>query len=130
MSRLENFTRMLGIKLVRRAQDSEGSYSRQSRTIQLDEDNSEVQDVAVLLHELGHAVDEMLIDDKIRKTINEAYALVYRTKVSKNQRNLVMNNEVRAWMYGRSIARQLKIRLGKWYSDQEFMCLRRYLDAA
>lgn len=126
MSRLKNFAQTLGIKVKKGCEDSEGSYSPKARRITLDEDNTESQDVGAFLHELGHAVDEMLLNNKIKDSINEVYEIVYRKSVSPRQRAILMNNEKRAWMYGRSIAKQLNIRLGNWYGDLELDCLKRY----
>lgn len=126
IQRLERFAKVLGIKVEYAPEDGEGSYSPAHKKIKIDPDLSPSEEVATFLHELGHAVDDMLIDDKVYALIDEAYTLVYKDKVTPKQQALVMNCERRAWQYGRSIAKQLKIRLGKWYTSVERDCLRRY----
>lgn len=126
--RLELFSKALGVKVEYAPEDGEGSFSPATRKIRIDPELSEAEEIATFLHELGHAVDDMLIDDKVYALIDKAYTIVYDKKVSKKQQALVVNCEKRAWQYGRSIAKQLKIRLGKWYTAIEVDCLRRYSD--
>lgn len=126
LKRLETFAKALGIKIEYAPEDGEGSFSPAHKKIRIDPDLGPSDEVATILHELGHAVDDMLIDDKVYALLDQAYSLVYEDKVSKKQQALVMNCEKRAWQYGRSIAKQLKIRLGKWYTSVERECLRRY----
>lgn len=130
MQRLETFAKILGIKIEYGQEDGEGSFSPSHRKIKLDTDLQPSEEVATLLHELGHAIDDMLVDKTIERSINAAYSIIYDTKGTVKQRDIVMNCEKRAWHYGRKIAKQLKIKLGKWYRNQELDCLRRYRDAS
>lgn len=126
--RLNNFANTLGIKIEYAENDSEGSFSQAHRKIRVDVGLCEAEDIATILHELGHAMDTLLVTPTISKHIEKAYEVVYNRKPTRRQQSLVMGCEKRAWLYGRSIAKQLKIRLGKWYFQFERDCLKSYED--
>ena len=127
LSKIERYAKLCNIKITYCQCDGDGSFSSSRRRIRIDNDLSEAKEVAVLLHELGHALDDsMPTGPKARKT-NAAYANMYdKLKVTDIQLSLIIECEQRAWNIGRAIAKKLSIRLGKWYDNHEKECLDNY----
>ncbi len=106
--------------------DDEGAYIPSLRKIRVDPDLPESSQLAVLLHELGHVLDDTLLAKKKFRQMERAYMKVYSHKCSKKQKRVVYRAELRAWEYGRVIAKILDIRLGKWYDKYRSKCLQGY----
>ncbi len=119
----------LSLRYVAGAPD-EGIYNPRRKTVKIDSDLPETERVAATLHELGHALDDSISwseDSALNSRIMVAYAATYSTKApSRKQRRLVLRCEKAAWRYGRVIAKQLNIKLGKWYYDYMELCLKSY----
>lgn len=108
------------IKVIYREEDSDGLYIPTRRTVVIDQDLDPTVEIAVFLHELGHSIDQHLICDpntELSNKVEKAYRAIYKGKYTRKQLNIVLTREKEAWTCGEFIAKQLKIRLGKWYFD-------------
>lgn len=121
---LESFANSMGISIRVEPCDTLGSYVYSRKCIIIDDALTESEEISTLLHELGHAFDIMISEQKDLDVWSKAY-LKY-PKVSKKEMNIVVTREQLAWDYGRHIATQLDIKLGKWYHDDERDCIKYY----
>ncbi len=128
LERLFAFAKATGVKIrYDENQSSEGVWMPSIRKIKLDTDLSQSGEIASLLHELGHSLDDMLSTPaKLDEKLYKAYDAMYKDTCTKKQRALVVACEERAWNNGRDIANRLRIRLGKWYDQAEKYCLDSY----
>ena len=109
-----------------------GEYVSGKRVINLDENMDESEEIAVLLHELGHFMDDMeypkLNSEKILlAAYGDIYAKEENVVLSRKARDLVVECERRAWEKGRVVAKKLKIPLGSWYDKEELAGISEYL---
>ncbi len=102
-------------------EDADGDYYK--RVINLDKKLSQSSEIAVLLHELGHFLDEMVnpvLNE--RPELNRAYEIfndpLFMGEMTYKQRKALIACEKRAWVYGKVIAKKLKIKLGSWYDKE------------
>lgn len=124
---LLGFAKSLNIKVVFKYDDGNGSYIPESRKIIIDNELTNSDEIATLLHELGHVLDEGLIKDSpFYNRLNKAYGRIYKKSVTKAQKALVIKCEKRAWVYGRAIANILGIKLGLWYESIAKQCIDAY----
>ena len=124
--KLEHYCEASEIEIQYKEHDNDGSWVPSRRKIILDRDLDESTAVATLLHELGHTTDDYLKDPKQEKKYNKAYKAFYNNTANEKQKKLVVECEERAWVYGRGIARKLRIPLGKWFDTEEAEALRSY----
>lgn len=77
-------------------------------------------EIANYLHELGHMRDDFSFHpEKMNRSIDKAYERHNKgLSLTKNQKKIILETEYRAWMQGRGIAKQMGIRLGKWYDNE------------
>lgn len=126
LDRIEKYTKASGIK-IERTSSEEGVYIPTRNKICISPDLSESYEIAVLLHELGHAFDIGIVDKKINNKVELAYGAVYSGgKCTPGQLKLVLACEERAWDTGKVIAKNLRIKLGKWYDDARDRNIRGY----
>lgn len=123
---IERYAASVGIKIVHGNGDDDGVYVASRRIVRIDPEMDESTEIAVLLHELGHALDTFLMIEKSQKRLEKAYTAVYADRHSPNQRKEVIRCEKRAWQLGRILAKQLHIRLGKWYVTAQTQYLKTY----
>lgn len=130
IERLTLFASAIGVKIEYvESASSDGIWFPAARKIKIDDDLTEQEEIATLLHELGHSMDDILSAEWHKeKRLGRAYTAMYSKKPTKKQVKLVVECEQRAWNYGRDIARRLNIRLGKWYSVSEQDGLKSYRD--
>lgn len=126
LRRLKRFSKHLEIKIVDSKDCGDGAYFGDLHTIEINFKNSSSTIVGAWLHELGHALDEAVSSQKQIKSISASYNRVYIDKASKADRVIVIESEIRAWLYGSVIARALDIPLGKWYDKQKQSSLKNY----
>src|SRR5271166_38033 len=96
--------------------DGEGVYNPNRRTITIgvmDVSQSEV--VALLLHEMGHALDDFICPFSFQKKLSRAYIAEYLERSTRKQNKIVVKCEKRAWKYGKALSQCLGIRRGKWF---------------
>lgn len=100
-----------------------GEYLTRGRVINLESTLTQKETLAVLLHELGHFLDEMLNPEKANnKNLLSAYQKFFVNKpMTPKQKLLILECETTAWNYGKGLAKKLKIPLGDWY-EKEMMC--------
>lgn len=116
------------IKILHVDESEYGEYSHSRRRIKIDDDLSNSCEIAVFLHELGHAMDADILSLPPNSKLEVAYAKYYKNKATKAQHALVKACERRAWAYGRVIASTLKIQLGKWYDYHASYFVKTYKD--
>jgi len=127
VNRLELFSRAIGVKIVIKPYADEGIWLPWTRVVKVDSELDEAEQVATILHELGHALDDILTPSgRYSDRIYKAYRATYRNKQSKAQLKLVIDAQKIAWKYGRDIAQRLRIRLGKWYDEAEKVSIKSY----
>lgn len=120
LSRLETYAQANGItvKFVEH-KNAEDTWTPRSRSITIDLNQDESSLISALLHELGHALDDMALESHKRKRLAEIYYGFYEDKYTPKQAKEIVECEIRAWNLGRSVARALKIPLGKWYDREQ-----------
>lgn len=128
MAALHAFADAVGVKVVVCREDSEGAYSAARRTIRIDQDLSEAAEVATLLHELGHLLDDLSRSVAQLNADNGAYNAVIYSEGKKSPRRAarVLAMERRAWANGRRLAAHLHIKCGAWYDREEREALAAY----
>ena len=117
LSKIEFYAKAIGIKIEYAEEPSEGAYIPARHKVRIDTDLSESSEIATLLHELGHEMDDTLTVPVYK--LERAYEATYKDKPTKAQLKLVLECERKAWYYGKVIAAKLKIKLGKWYDECE-----------
>ena len=123
---IENYASACGITIKYDNMDGEGSYEPHKRWLRISPDLSQSCEIAVLLHELGHCLDDTLVSKKMEPKLSKAYNAIYKDKYTKTQLALVVACERRAWKMGRAVAKKLRIRLGKWYDEIQRFCIEDY----
>lgn len=130
MSAIEEYCNVTNIKLVEVPEfEGCGEYNPNNRTIKYDNSLSDSEIISTLLHELGHYQDDLRNPNKYggthhyygRTRLERQY--VYLTA---KQKQAIWDTETEAWKNGRAIAKQLKIKLGKWFDKDETSSLNTY----
>lgn len=119
--RCKAYAKASGIKVIYKDGDYDGGeYDPHRRILRLETELSESSEIACFLHELGHSIDDVWAhSNTFTDKLSKAYTNTYKLDATQAQIKLVIECEKRAWKLGRSIAKLLKIRLGKWYTDWE-----------
>jgi hypothetical protein len=121
---LEQYAKAIKLKIIRRSENSEGTYVPLRKIIYLDKDLDESEEVAVLLHELGHAHDLAMLGHKeFMRTIDPAFDAANAGNATTEDMYIILCCESRAWEYGEALAKTLGIRLGKWFHNYKQECL-------
>lgn len=117
-----------GIKLrPRRGYEDDGVYSPRKRWITYDSELDQSRKIAVILHELRHALDDLTKTPLQWKKIDAAYGVAYKKRgQTREQKLAVLACERRAWLYGENIAKRLRIPLGRWFFQVKEDCLSDY----
>lgn len=112
---------------IRYSHTREDSFVPTRNRVNIEKGQEESEEIAVILHELGHFLDYTTAPEKWTTELDKAYRMAYADKrMSPRNRRMVLACERRAWKYGRRLARQLKISLGRWYDEHEDACLKSY----
>jgi hypothetical protein len=120
--KLIRFAKACRLKVLFKDCPDEAYYSPHRREIVLDKDLRKHEITPLLLHELGHSLDDHLTVGEAAR-LQRAYVAVYSGKFSRNQIEQVIACEHKAWLYGELLARSLSIRLGKWFHRVRAECL-------
>ena len=124
---LTSYAKAIKIRIVYAPDAGDGSYIPARRKIRIDPDLTESSQIATILHELGHVLDDAVVPPgNVRNKIQAAYGRIYTKNFTKQQRQVVLRCEKRAWNYGRAIASILNIKLGQWYDKEEKEALDAY----
>ncbi len=127
LKKLKTYANALGIKIIYKKNPiSEGVYVHTRNLIYIEKELSESTEIAVLLHELGHAIDTDFMTPKRCYKIEKAYDAAEKGKLTTYNRRIILKCERDAWNRARLIARRLKIKLGKWFDEAEEVCLDSY----
>lgn len=111
---IQLYAKAIHMRLEFSAYDGDGAYVPSRRLIRVDPELSEAATIAVLLHELGHVLDDTLMSKKRFREVERAYKNLDTPRYKKHKK-AILRTERRAWEYGRVIAKILGIPLGKWY---------------
>lgn len=114
------------LKVVFKEEFNEGMYLPSKRMIRVDTDLEQSTEISVLLHELGHAMDDALTEISLQSDVGKAYKAFYKAKPTKKQVTIVVQCEENAWSYGRVIAKNLRIPLGRWYDEEATAAIEEY----
>jgi hypothetical protein len=101
-------------------------YRPDLRWIYIEKGQDNTEELAAILHELGHDLDNNIVNYCNNKELRKSYFSIYAKSSTLEQDALVLECEARAWKYGRSIAKMLGIRLGSWFTKEESTCLAEY----
>lgn len=105
--------------------EHDGFYNDATKRITLCEGLDDSSEVATLIHELGHAVDDTFRPSP--RSLDRAYQKDFtNTPLTRRQKAMILACERSAWRSGRVIAKRLKIPLGKWFDDEEAESMRIY----
>lgn len=126
LQKVKMFAKVIDVKIRRKHIASDGEYVPSLRSINIDKELTNSNEIAALLHELGHSQDDTLLNKTYYAKLNKAYIAVYKRKETPAQLDLVIECEERAWLYARSVAKQLRIPLGKWFDNYKKLCIKNY----
>src|SRR5271165_6485353 len=90
MDKLRVYAEACELTLEYRDVDGDGIYLPSRRVIKLDKDLPESTEVACLLHELAHTMDDALHDPISEKKLDKAYKAFYKDKATKKQKEAVI----------------------------------------
>ena len=107
----------------------EGVYYPHNRTIAYCSTLTESEVITCLLHELGHLMDDYAWDGKYsHKYLVDGLENLEKSKLpTKLQKEKILETERGAWRYAESLAKMLKIPLGKWYFKDKRKAFDSYL---
>ncbi len=114
------------LKLELRACAYDGLFIPSRSIVRVDPDLSETVKIAALLHELGHFMDYRISPNATWAEIEKAYVRCEEKHRDAKYKRIVVRTEMRAWDYGRVVAKILGIRLGKWYDRTMAECIKDY----
>lgn len=106
-----------------------GEFVPNRRKIVIEENLTDSETIATILHELGHSEDDSLLPQTIEHKLGTAIEAFHGDKFTPGQRELVLACEARAWKFGKAIAKRLQIPLGKWYAESKNFALKGYRSA-
>ena len=120
--KLEHFIHASGLKLLVTSTVDGGEYRPRSRTVVIDDSLDESEEIAIILHELGHAFVDF--DPPVTSYLYAVYKRYEESKpLTPAERVEIMSTERSAWIMGEHIAKLLHIPLGKWYRSVKNSCL-------
>lgn len=128
-AKLTVFATSLGIEIVSEDEPGEAAWVPSRNVIKIDPDLEGAEALAALLHELGHALDQ-IVNGFPSEAIERAYANTRISQTSIEDRELMLKHETDAWRIGRALAKRLKIRLGRWFDDYAHNCIKLYVGNA
>lgn len=121
------YCKAIQIKLEFNAADGDGAYVPSRRIIRVDPDLGESHTIAVLLHELGHVLDDTMVSRRRFREMEKAYTILHKGRsLPPRHRKTIIRTEQRAWEYGRVVAKILSIPVGKWYGKTRAICMKAY----
>ncbi len=127
LDKLKCYIKACELTLEYRDEPCDGVWIPARRTIAIDKDLQESTEIAIILHELGHSLDDAMASPKVANAYSRAYTAFYANRLTKKQRQHILTCEQTAWNNGRALATRLRIPLGKWFSDEEAACLKSFL---
>lgn len=128
LSKLIALANAFGVTVEFKPEIDDGIYIPSKRKIRIDDDMTQTETIATLLHEIGHLLDDVANIDVNHRQMSKAYRAVYHGRPTKLQKIVVVNCEYRAWVIGQTLALALKIKVGTWYNVHMESALNSYLD--
>lgn len=128
LNKLVTLANSFGVTVEFKPELDDGIYIPSKRKIRIDDDMTQTETIATLLHEIGHLLDDVANVDVNVTSMSKAYKAVYYGRPTKLQKVVVVNCEIRAWLIGSALAKNLKINLGSWYDVHMASALNSYLD--
>ena len=117
---IEKFAKAINLKIERKSVAGDGAFIHSRSKIVIDQDLEQSSEIAVLLHELGHAIDLSRQDEFETAVYNLAYNAVYDDNLcTEKHLQEVLKWEISAWKTARGLASLLKIKLGEWFDEEE-----------
>lgn len=134
-NKLLKYAESSAISVIYAQRNASAQWQKNTKTITLSPDHyNKPEELAFFLHELGHVRDDYTLgeDKELNKAYIEFNKLIDETSkmVSKKHKLMVIDTEFRAWNYGIATAKQLGIRLGKWYYHEMDEGLKTYFEYA
>lgn len=105
-----------------------GKWNPNKRCITVHYGQSDSALISTLLHELGHAIDDLFIEHTRREynAIDTAYKMLHNNRASSKHKKIIRNCEDRAWKLGEALAKALGIKLGPWFYEDAKQALKTY----
>lgn len=113
---IKAYCKAIHMKLEFSELDDDGAFIPSKRMVRVSPNLPESTTIAVLLHELGHALDFVLMRPPQYRQTEAAYRNLYKIKYTRHQKTVLLT-ERRAWEYGKAVAKTIGIPLGQWYAD-------------
>lgn len=126
IEKIQAYTEACEITIEYKDVPGDGAYMPSRRVISVDKDLPESTEIATLLHEMGHSMDDTLYDKRSMKILDKAFPAFYNGTATEAQKAAVIECERRAWVFARGIAKKLRIPLGKWFDKEENEALSDY----
>lgn len=136
-NKLLKYAESSSIKVVYLSTNSEAEWSKESKTIRINSEHyGNTKELALFLHELGHCIDDFRQSKEFLKQSSLSYKHFNRvinnqqSRMSSKTKYCVIETEFRAWNNGISLAKQLGIRLGKWFYKEMDQGIKAYFTYA
>lgn len=126
MKDLTKYADAINVTITYKDYPDQGVYNPRGRSITIDSNMSEADEISTILHELGHCIDMDFMSKKEEKVFDRAYGRIYTTNYTKSDYKEVLRREKKAWHVGRIIAKILRIPLGAWYTEGQDEALASY----
>lgn len=119
VSKLKKLVKLIDYKLEYSSSGVGGIYQPATRTILITRKQPTLCLMATLLHELGHHFYECALSKSKVAQIDKSYERSNNNRpLSELDIETILTTEKQAWIMGRSVAKILHIKLGKWYEDE------------
>lgn len=129
ISKLKHAAKSLRVKVqFRDYPEHLGRWNPNKRCITVHYAQSDSALISTVLHELGHAIDDMFVEHTRREhdAINTAYKMLNNNRASSKHKRLIVACETRAWKIAASLAKALGIKIGPWFYKDAKQALKTY----
>lgn len=136
-NKLLKYSESSGIKVVYEKTNSEAEWLKEKKTIRINTEHyGNTKELALFLHELGHCIDDFKQTKEFLKKSSQSYKHFNRvinqqqSRMTSKTKFDVIDTEYRAWVNAISLAKQLGIRLGKWFYKEMDQGIKEYFNYA
>lgn len=129
-NKILDYAKSVGIDIIFYTKLNNAYYQPYGKKIYIDPEIKGSDQIAILLHELGHFEDEVFTSDKKVELLYQraAYKCDEDIPLSKREFNCLIGCELNAWNHGAIIAKKLKIPTGKWYKKIQDKSIATYFE--